>query len=78
MELLIRSTANEPKGPWKLEAEGGAAGSKIYTKAETYLHIGIFNQWRGYQLRLTPEEVKELEIDCREFLDQLREQGWDL
>lgn len=80
MKLLIRAQRgdNQKKGPWNTEAEGGAAGYQIHKKEETYLSIGIFNEWRGYSLRISPEEVKGLMIDCEEFLTQLRHQGWDL
>jgi len=78
VKLFIRATAGEPKCHWHLEAEGGGTGYQVHKKEETYLSIGIFNKWRGYSLRIPPEEVKNLRITCEEFLAELREQGWEL
>jgi len=80
MKLMLQPNRGlgEKRGPWITEAEGGGMGSQIYSKEETYLSIGIFNDWRLYQLRIPPSRIKALQVECEKFLEHLKEQGWEL
>jgi len=61
-----------------MEAQDGEIKIQVRGKGTTYMSIEIKNEWRQYELRIEPPDIKQVQASCEKFIKDLKEQGWDL